>query len=249
MGRIKILFNWSSGKDSAVALQRLLQDDRYEISMLLTTVSERYRRISQHGVRIELLDKQARSLGLPLKKVWLPDDLDMERYGQIMNETLAGVREKGIRTAAFGDIFLEDLRNYREEKLMEAGYESLFPVWKSDTEMLARKFIRLGFRAIVVCVHSGYLDRSFVGRDYDANFLEALPDGVDPCGENGEFHTFVYDGPLFGKAIAVERGEVVYRDRKDYNSGFRDSPEAYRCSPDDKEPDQNGLWFIDLNSR
>ncbi|MDX1618977.1 MAG: diphthine--ammonia ligase [Balneolaceae bacterium] len=238
--RTDILFNWSSGKDSALALHRLLQNDDCHVTQLLTTVSEKYRRVSQHGVRVELLEKQAECLRLPLKKVWLPDDLSMERYGSIMKAALADLRVGGISYAAFGDILLEELRSYREEKLQEAGLNALFPLWMNDTAALARECIELGFKARVVCVDGRVLDRSFAGREYDAAFLDELPEGVDPCGEYGEFHTFVYDGPIFDMPIPFEPGEIVYREIKSGN------PANDTCGPGPHSKAEGGLWFSDL---
>lgn len=258
--KTKVVFNWSSGKDSALALCRLLDDDAYRVSLLLTTLGDTYRRVSQHGVREELLDMQAERLGLPLKKVWLPPELTMEQYGAIMRTALTeiGDADAGIQTAAFGDIYLEELRRYREERLSERGFTSLFPLWQADTVELAEQFIERGFRAKVTCVNSSRLDRSFAGREYDRAFLDSLPGGVDPCGENGEFHTFVYDGPLFSRMIPVRTGAVVYRSiRQDGDKQESDDTGAttvsatasFRCGSHIDESNQAaaGLWYCDLH--
>ncbi len=206
----KVLFAWSGGKDSAMALYELTGKGGYGIAALLTTVTEDYDRVSMHGVREVLLERQASSLNIPLEKVLITRDCSNEDYELKMSEVLG--RYGDVGTVCFGDIFLEDLRRYREDNLAKAGKRGLFPIWKKDTRLLAREFIGLGFRAIITCVDTEVLDRSFAGRYYDKNLIDDLPDGVDPCGENGEFHTFVYDGPIFGKPVTLTRGETVLRE-------------------------------------
>jgi uncharacterized protein (TIGR00290 family) len=206
-----ILFCWSGGKDSAMALHTLLQD-HLPIAALLTTVTETYDRISMHGVRRELLVQQAQSIGLPLHEIRIPPQCINAIYEARMEEALRVHYDAGVRTVAFGDIFLEDLRAYREKNLARIGMTALFPIWKRDTRELIRDFHAAKFRAIAACVDPKVLDRSFAGRELDASFFRDLPIGVDPCGENGEFHTFVFNGPIFRKPIPVSRGEVVERD-------------------------------------
>jgi len=206
-----ILFCWSGGKDSAMALHALRQDN-VPIAALLTTVTETYDRISMHGVRRELLVQQAQSIGLPLHEVRIPPQCVNPLYEARMEEALRIHYDAGVRTVAFGDIFLEDLRVYREKNLARIAMTALFPIWKRDTRELIRSFHAAGFRAITACVDPKVLDRSFAGRELDASFFHDLPAGVDPCGENGEFHTFVFDGPIFRKPVPVMLGEVVERD-------------------------------------
>ncbi len=207
-----VLFCWSGGKDSAMALHVLRSANDCHITALLTTVTEGYDRISMHGVRRLLLERQAESLGLPLHPVLIPPQCVNPIYEARMAEALAEHLARGTRTVAFGDIFLEDLRAYREQNLARIGMEAVFPIWKRDTRELARDFVRLGFRAVTVCVDPRVLEASFAGRELDASFFDDLPLGVDPCGENGEFHTFVFDGPLFQSAIPIRIGERVMRD-------------------------------------
>jgi len=207
-----VLFCWSGGKDSAMALHALRQQSNVRITGLLTTVTETYDRISMHGVRRSLLVRQAESLGLPLHEVKIPPQCVNPVYEAQMRDALLQEKKNGVGEVAFGDIFLQDLREYRERNLAQVEMTAIFPIWKRDTRELARDFCAKGFRAIAVCIDSKKLGREFAGRELDEAFFRDLPVGVDPCGENGEFHTFVYDGPIFSSAIAVERGEVVERD-------------------------------------
>jgi uncharacterized protein (TIGR00290 family) len=207
-----ILFCWSGGKDSALALNTLLQQKNVRIAALLTTVTEGYDRISMHGVRRELLQQQAESLRLPLREVFIPPQCGNPIYEARMEEALLLYFQQGIRQVAFGDIFLEDLRLYREKNLSRVAMQALFPIWKRNTRELIREFHTSGFRAVAVCIDSKVLDPSFAGRELDASFFADLPPSADPCGENGEFHTFVYDGPIFTRPIDFTLGEVVQRD-------------------------------------
>ena len=212
----KVLFAWSSGKDSARSFFELKQDAKYDISGLMTTVTEGYERISMHGVRIALLEQQAEAMDMPLEKVYIPIGSSNESYETVMKNCLSAHKAQGVSAVAFGDLFLEDLKNYREKRLAEAGMKAVFPLWKRDTKELAHSFVRLGFMAIVTCVDSQALNGSFAGRLYDEQFLEDLPASVDPCGENGEFHTFVHEGPIFKRPVLFERGGVVVRDNRFY---------------------------------
>lgn len=207
-----ILFCWSGGKDSAMALHLLLQQKDYRVVALLTTVTEDYERISMHGVRRELLLQQAASIGLPLHEVRIPRECPNATYEARMEEALRFFYGNGVRQVAFGDIFLEDLRHYREKNLARMGMTALFPLWKRDTRALIRFFHAEGFRAIAACIDGKILDRRFAGRELDAAFFNDLPASVDPCGENGEFHTFVFDGPIFRQPVRIRTGEVVERD-------------------------------------
>ena len=215
----RVLMAWSSGKDSAMALHALRQDGQAEVAALLTTVTEDYGRVSMHGVRRELLEAQAQSTGLPLEVVHIPAGCDDATYERRMAAALLRHREAGVGAVAFGDIFLADLRRYREERLAQVGMEAVFPIWRRDTGELARRFIADGFRAVVTCVDGQALDGRFAGRWYDASLLAELPAGVDPCGENGEFHTFACAGPVFRRPIACRLGRTVVRDGRFH---FRD---------------------------
>jgi len=207
-----ILFCWSGGKDSAMALHTLLQQDEFHIAALLTAVTEGYERISMHGVRRELLERQAQSIGLPLHEVRIPPQCVNPIYEARMEEALRIHLGRGVRKVAFGDIFLEDLRAYREKNLARVGMTAIFPIWKRDTRELIRVFHANQFRAVAVCVDSKVLDPSFAGRELDDSFFRDLPPHADPCGENGEFHTFVFNGPIFKSPIPVCTGEIVNRD-------------------------------------
>jgi len=208
----RILLSWSGGKDSCMTLYEIEKTHNYEIATLLTTVTEDYDRISMHGVRRVLLERQAQSLGLPLQKIYISVNSSNQEYESKMEEALRVHQKCGVQRVAFGDIFLADLRKYREENLFKIGMKGLFPIWKRDTRELVRAFVHLGFKAIVTCVDSKVLDRSFVGKPIDEDFLGELPARADPCGENGEFHSFVFAGPLFQEEIKFSVGEVVSRD-------------------------------------
>jgi len=212
----KVLFTWSGGKDSALALYELQRNGRYEVTALLTTVTEDYDRISMHGVRRVLLEQQAQSLGLPLEIVYIPRNSSNEDYEARLREKLLQYKSRSVTSVVFGDIFLEDVRNYRENNLAQVGMKGVFPIWKRDTGELALTFIDLGFKAIITCVDSNALDGKFAGRPFDERFLSELPSNVDPCGENGEFHSFVYDGPIFRKKIKYKKGRIVLRDNRFY---------------------------------
>ena len=207
-----ILFCWSGGKDSAMALQALFQQDQFRVSALLTTVTEGYDRISMHGVRRELLLQQAESIGLPLHEVRIPPQCVNPIYEARMEHALRIFYDQGVRQVAFGDIFLQDLRAYREKNLARIGMTALFPIWKRDTHDLIHFFHAQHFRAIAACIDPKVLAPSFAGRELDDSFFCDLPPAADPCGENGEFHTFVFDGPIFRWPIPVRTGEVVQRD-------------------------------------
>jgi uncharacterized protein (TIGR00290 family) len=207
-----ILFCWSGGKDSAMALHTLVQQKQFSVVALLTTVTEGYNRIAMHGVRRELLRRQAESLRLPLHEVCIPPQCVNPVYEARMEEALRLFYNQGVRKVAFGDIFLEDLRAYREKNLSRIGMTALFPIWKRDTRELIRHFHEHRFRAIAACIDSKVLDPSFAGRELDESFIRDLPSHADPCGENGEFHTFVFDGPIFQSPIPIRTGEVVNRD-------------------------------------
>ena len=208
----KAILAWSSGKDSAYALHVARQSQRFDIVRLLTTVTDAYGRVSMHGVREDILDLQALRAGLPVTKVRIPAPCPNEVYETAMNEALIPLRDQGVSHVIFGDLFLADLSRWREERLAEVGLEGVFPLWGPDTDKLAREMLAAGLKARVVCLDPKKLDASFAGRAYDVRFLEDLPDDVDPCGENGEFHTLATAGPMFSAPIATKAGEVVERD-------------------------------------
>jgi uncharacterized protein (TIGR00290 family) len=212
MHQAKAILSWSSGKDSAMALYRTLASKQFEVVCLLTTLTEQFRRVSMHGVREELLDRQAESLGITLEKVLIPYPCPNAVYEEKMWNTLSLWKERGVTHVIFGDLFLEDIRRYREVNLSQLDLTPVFPVWGTDTASLAREMLTTGFRAILTCVDPRKLDGKFAGRQFDSSLLEDLPKTVDPCGENGEFHTFVYDGPIFRESIRVEVGQSVLRD-------------------------------------
>ena len=239
----KALFNWSSGKDSALALYKILQNPEIEIACLLTSVNQQYQRISMHGVRVELLQQQAKSMGLLLEIMQIPEMPSMEVYENVMCETLLKLKKQGVTHSIFGDIFLEDLRKYREDKLAEIGFEGIFPLWKIPTPELIQEFISLGFKTIVVCVNERFLDKSFVGRVIDPDFINDLPENVDVCGENGEFHTFTFDGPIFSKPIDFEIGEIVYRK---YEKPEKENSSDTACDTSASDAFDFGFWYCDL---
>jgi uncharacterized protein (TIGR00290 family) len=207
---MKAFMNWSGGKDSALALYHA-ERNGLKAACLSTHVNAVHQRISMHGVRRSLLEDQALAIGLPLVTLELPEQPDMRIYEEKMKAHLSRLQEEHYTTAIFGDIFLEDLRKYREEQLMPFGINCEFPLWKRDTRDLIKKFIALGFKAIIVCVNASLLDQSFCGRLIDEDFINDLPTGVDVCGENGEYHSFVFDGPIFSQPVAFSKGEIVKR--------------------------------------
>jgi uncharacterized protein (TIGR00290 family) len=208
----KALVAWSSGKDSAWTLHRLLQTTEVEVVGLLTTFNAAFDRVAMHAVRHSLVDAQAEAAGLPLRAVPLPWPCSNADYERIMGEVVRSAAAEGIEAIAFGDLFLADIRAYRERQLTGTGIEPLFPLWEIPTDRLAREMIAGGLKARLTCIDPTKLPREFAGREFDLKLLEDLPEGVDPCGENGEFHSFVYDGPMFRAPIAIESGEVVERD-------------------------------------
>jgi len=227
-------FNWSSGKDSALALHYLLSNPEYSIEHLLTSVNASVDRVSMHGVRRVLLEQQIEAIGIPASTVELPEEPTMEVYEEKMTAALNKLTKKGLKHAAFGDIFLEDLKTYREDQLKKMDVQAHFPLWKRDTKELIREFIDLEFKTVVVCVNSEFMDESFVGRTIDSDFLKDLPKNVDPCGENGEFHTFCFDGPIFKHPVGFTIGEKVFRSYQNPNS------------EDDLCGKSLGFWFCDL---
>jgi uncharacterized protein (TIGR00290 family) len=207
----RVVLSWSGGKDSAMAAYHLIASQKYEIAALLTTVTEEFDRISMHGVRRELLERQAESLAIPLHTVMIPKDCSNEIYESRMNAAFSHFKAAGLTKIAFGDLFLADIKQYRDERLALAGMAGLYPIWLRDTDELVRTFIGLGFKAKLACVDTHAIDASFAGRELDASLLEDLPRSADPCGEHGEYHSFVYAGPIFKKTIDCRTGETTMR--------------------------------------
>ena len=237
----KIVFCWSGGKDSALALHRLLEEGRYEVVSLLTTCNGHFQRVSMHGVRVELVEQQARAIGLPLEKVLVSQRGSHDEYAEKMKARMLAYKEQGVTRFAFGDIFLEDLKRWREDNLAQLGLLGVFPIWKVDSRELIREFIALGFGSILCCVSDAYLDESALGRKIDADFLHWLPAGVDPCGEYGEFHSFAFAGPIFKQPLRIEVGEKVYRPVEETHPGATSAVcplPGTRCA--------KGFWFCDL---
>jgi uncharacterized protein (TIGR00290 family) len=208
----KILVSWSSGKDSAWALHVLREQTDLEVVGLFTTVNSAFDRVAMHAVRADLLRDQARAIGLPLTEIRIPYPCSDAEYASAMSEALTAAAQEGVTAIAFGDLFLEDVRRYREDRMRGTRITPLFPLWGRPTHRLAREMIAAGLRARITCVDPKQLDRGFVGRDFDPQLLDALPANVDPCGECGEFHTFVYDGPMFQRPLRIRTGEIVERD-------------------------------------
>lgn len=231
--------NWSGGKDSALCLHKALQSRTYHIPYLLTSVNAVHDRVSMHGVRRALLQQQAAALNIPLLTIELPEQPGMAEYEAGMLQQVTDLKNKGCTHALFGDIFLEDLRQYRENKLKEAGIACVFPLWKQSTTELVKEFIALGFKSIIVCVNEQYLDQSFCGRVIDEDFLNDLPAHVDPCGENGEFHSFVFEAPMYSHPIAIQKGETVYR-------RYEAPKTAAGTGHDSNQPPAYGFYFTDL---
>ena len=239
----KVVFFWSGGKDSALALHHLRQDSRYEVVSLLTTCNEHFQRVSMHGVHRKLVEKQAQAIGLPLQKMFVSQRSPNEEYLEKLTECLLAYKAQGITSFAFGDIFLEDLRRWREENLARFGLRGVFPIWKRDSSELIREFITLGFRSVICCVNDAYLNQNSLGRTIDLEFINDLPHDVDPCGENGEFHSFAFAGPIFKEPLRIKVGETVYRPVQDTHPGTGLAPAI--CPPPVR-PHTKGFWFCDL---
>jgi uncharacterized protein (TIGR00290 family) len=234
----KAIFCWSGGKDSAFALFKVLQKKKYEVTSLFTTVNENYKRVSMHGVKEELIEEQAKSIGIPLLKMYVKEGSNQE-YERKMEAFLLEQKAKGVEFVIFGDIFLEDLRAYRDKNLEKVKMKGVYPLWKMSTARLAKDFIKLGFKTILCCTNDAYLGENEVGTQFDLNFLKNLPPNIDPCGENGEFHTFCFDGPIFKYPVKVEVKEKIYRPleiKTDSNH------------PVITESKTQGFWFCELKA-
>lgn len=213
MAKEPVICAWSGGKDSSLMVHALRQSAEYQPAMLLTTLTEPFERISMHGVRRDLLKRQSEAIGIPLHEVWIPWPCPNGMYEERMRAACEDLKGQGFRTFAFGDLFLEDVRAYREKNMQEVGMRAIYPLWGKNTTQLAGDFIRQGFQAYLCCVDTEQIGAEFAGRAYDAWLLADLPAKADPCGENGEFHTFVWNGPIFRHPVPCARGEVVIRDR------------------------------------
>lgn len=217
-----------------MALYALQKEKKYSVDLLLTTINAKYDRVSMHGLHRSLLEEQAKSVGIPLEMIALDQSPTMEDYHMIMTKKIKSLREHGYSHTGFGDIFLEDLKEYRENMLAPIGVKAVFPLWKKDTRRLLLDFIKDGFKAIVICCNADLLPKSFCGRILNHDFLEELPKNVDPCGENGEFHTFCFDGPIFDRPVHFSKGDILYK--------------TYPAPKTKKGPQQDdyGFWFCDL---
>ncbi|MBC7655211.1 MAG: diphthine--ammonia ligase [Oligoflexus sp.] len=233
------VFNWSGGKDSALALYHCLQNPELEIKYLVTTINDSVNRISMHGVRYNLLVAQAQSIGIPLYEIRLPEMPTMSSYDETMRLHLNKLKEEGITHSVFGDIFLEDLKKYREERLAEIGLRGIFPLWKKDTTRLINEFLSLGFKTVIVCTKENLVE--FVGQVITLDLIKQLPKEVDVCGENGEFHTFVFEGPIFKTPIKYSLGEKVF---KAYQAPKNTDDNCFQ--KDDKPINKLGFWYVDL---
>lgn len=234
-GMIPVVFCWSGGKDSALCLYEILQEKEYDVKYLLTTVNEQFRRVSMHGVREELLDAQAKSIGIPLVKVYVNEGTN-EEYERKMQVALLEMKQKGISHVVFGDIFLQDLRSYRETSLSHIGMKAIFPLWKQDTSNLIQKFISLKFKTIICCTNDAYLGEEWAGKIIDESFISSLPSNIDACGENGEYHTFCFDGPIFKTPVNIKSGEKLFKPLEIKRTDNCKLPAAKK----------NGFWFCEL---
>ncbi|NOW93791.1 diphthine--ammonia ligase [Mucilaginibacter sp. SG564] len=233
----KCIFNWSGGKDSAIALYYCLQNPDLEIKYLVTTINDAADRISMHGVRTELLIKQAESIGIPLYQIRLPEMPGMQEYDEVMHRHLMYFKSEGITHAIFGDIFLEDLKAYRDARLSEVGLRGIYPLWKRDTGELISEFLSLGFGTVIACTQER-LER-IVGKEISPELIDALPDDVDVCGENGEFHTFTFKGPIFKNTIPYKTGVKIFKEYK----APQNADDSCVSVTDQK---RSGFWYCDL---
>lgn len=233
----KSFLSWSGGKDSSLCLYKA-KESGVNIKVLLTTVSEKYQRISMHGVHRTLLEQQAAATGIPLQVVPLPESPDMDLYEKIMSGAYQQLKNDGFTRGVFGDIFLDDLKQYREQQLGKEGFDCLFPLWKMDSKMLIQEFLSLRFKAIIVCVNNRFLDKRFCGRLLDESFINDLPGDVDVCGENGEYHSFVFDGPIFSNPVSFKKGEIIER--------HYPSPVSEKEKDTIPQPSPSTFYFCDL---
>lgn len=242
----RVVLFWSGGKDSGLALDRLRRAGDYEVVALITTVNSQYRRVSMHGVREELIAAQARAAGLPLDTMYVGSSGTNDAYVAALRQTLGAWRERGVETVAFGDIFLVDLRQWREKLLAEFGMRGTFPLWQANTTQLAQEFVARGFRAVLCCANDAMLGEADVGRELSAEFFATLPAGVDPCGENGEYHSFVWDGPVFRTPVGFKVGEKVYRPLEVAPTAAPADGPAIPVPAAPGPTATKGFWFADL---
>ena len=226
----KTYFNWSTGKDSALALYYLQKDNLFKVKKLVTTINNHYNRVTMHGLRRELLNAQIKALDIPFQTIELPEQPTIKDYEAIMYKSINELKDNKFTHSAFGDIFLEDLKQYRVNQLSQLHIECVFPLWKKNTIQLIHEFVALGFKAVVICADATYFDESFIGTEIDTEFISKLPENVDPCGENGEFHTFCYDGPIFKYTVPFQLKETIYREY--------DTPNTTN--------EKSGFWYGDL---
>jgi uncharacterized protein (TIGR00290 family) len=210
--RIKTLVSWSSGKDSAWAFHVLRQDPSIDIVGLVSTVNKKFNRVAIHGVRIDLLKEQAKSLNVPLHLVVIPYPCNNDQYISVMNSFIRKIKKQEVVYFAFGDLFLENIRGYREQLLKGTGITPLFPIWGTSTKLLSQQMLSNGLKAVITCVNPKQMASAFIGREYNQSFLNDLPENIDPCGENGEFHSFAFDGPMFNRSIEFRLGKTIYRE-------------------------------------
>lgn len=218
----KVLFSWSGGKDSALALYEVQQAGRYEVVSLITTLSGEHKRSFMNNIREQLLERQSQSMGLAMEKVFVSEKDSKKDYESQMRKILKRHLTKGVKSVVFGDIFLEDLKRQRQNNLAKLKMKAIFPLWNKETSRLAKKIIRLGFKAIITCTDSSILNNNFTGREYDENFLSELGSNIDACGENGEFHTFVYDGPIFHKKVPFTKSKVIIKNKNFHYCDLRE---------------------------
>lgn len=237
----KALFCWSGGKDSAFALYKVLQEKEYEVTALFTTINENFHRVSMHGVKEELVEKQAQSIGLPWHKMYVKEGSNAE-YEKNMEAFLLEHKAKGVEFVIFGDIFLEDLRAYRDNNLAKVGLKGIYPLWKQNTKQLADDFIKLGFKTVLCCTNDAYLGEGDVGQLFTESFVKNLPANVDPCGENGEFHSFCFDGPIYKEKIDIKVKEKIYKPLEIKTTEDHPTP-----LPKDR-PKTQGFWFCELTT-
>jgi len=230
------VFSWSGGKDSSYALNKVLEDGIYEVKYLLGTFNGNFHRLSMHGVREEMIQTQADYIDIPLLKVYVYE-ANNEEYESQMNLMFAKIKQEGIHTVIYGDIFLEDLRKYREDTMATLGMKCVFPLWKMDTKKLILSFIEKKFKTAICCVNDGYLDESWLGKMIDDRFMKELPENVDPCGENGEYHSFCFEGPIFKKPLAIALGDKTY---KELIIKTKNHPTSI------KDVGTKGFWYVDI---
>lgn len=232
MNKEKVVLFWSGGKDSAFALFKMQLENKYEVVALISTLNQKYKRLSMHGIREDLIEAQSQSIGIPLFKMYVNEGTHKE-YNQVLNSTLQSFSKQGIHKVAYGDIFLEDLREYRDKMLTKQNMEGLYPLWKSKTSTIILDFLNAGFKTKICCVYSKYLKKEICGKDLNIEMIEQFPTIVDPCGENGEFHTYCFDGPIFKRGpIQIDLGKIIYK--------------PVKMPQEDSSFHEFGFWYSDI---